>query len=142
MGIARLILVAALALPGVASPQAEATAPKPNAVRFDPAKVVTIHGTVLGEQRVDHGQRGKSVHLVVKVGDDQVSVHLGPASVVDRQAVKLAKGDEVTVKGSRFDYDGRYGVIAQEVTRGSDRLVLRDANGKLLKGAPAAPAAR
>jgi hypothetical protein len=99
-------------------------------VHFNSATVVTVSGTVLGERRADAKSGAKAVHLVVKIGEDQVSVHLGPSTWVDAQKLKLAKGDEVVVKGSRFDYDGRYGVIAQTVTRGSESMTLRDASGK------------
>lgn len=122
-----LALLAASPFPAAADSTA---ARKPARVRFDPAKVVTFTGTVLGEHRVDHGKGVKSVRLVVKVDSDQVSVHLGPDTWVDHQKPTFAKGDEVTVKGSRLAYDGGVVVIAQSVTRGADTLVLRDAAGK------------
>ncbi len=125
-----LLLLALLALAPV---PARADSPPPRTaakVRFDPSKVVTVSGTVLGEHRADHGKGVKSVRLVVKVDSEQVSVHLGPDTWVDRQKPTFAKGDEVTVKGSRFDYDGGVIIIAQSVTRGGETLVLRDATGK------------
>ncbi len=125
-----LLLVAMLA-PLPVQAQVEGSLPrKPAKVKFDPARVVTVDGTVLGEQRVDHGKGSRSVHLVVKVGEEQLSVHLGPDTWVDRQKVKFAKGDLVTVRGSRFTYGDRAGIIAQSVTRGGDTLVFRDASGK------------
>jgi hypothetical protein len=125
-----LLLVAILAPHPVLAQAEPAAARKPAKVKFDPAKVVTVSGLVLAEQRVDHGKGVKSVRLIVKVGEEQLSVHLGPDTWVDRQKVRLVKGDEVTVKGSKFTYDGGSGVIAQAVTRGGDTLVIRDANGK------------
>ena len=68
---------------------------------------MTVNGTVLGEQRVEHGKGPKAVRLVIKVGDEQVSVQLGPDVCVDKQNVKFAAGDEVTVKGSKFTYGGQ-----------------------------------
>lgn len=128
--IPMLLMLAAL-VPAPALGQAENTPSKKAAkVKFDPATVVSVTGTVLGERRTDHGKGTKSVHLIMKVGEDQVSVHLGPDSWMDRQKMKLAKGDELTVKGSKFTFGGKYGVIAQSVTRGGDTLVIRDAAGK------------
>lgn len=125
------ILLFALAVPATAHAQAEsAAAKKAGKAKYDPTKVVTVQGTVLGEQRVDHGKAAKAVRLVLKVGDEQVSVHLGPDTWIDKQAVKFARGDEVSVKGSKFTYDNKYGLIAQAVTRGDATLVLRDASGK------------
>jgi hypothetical protein len=134
-----VIMLLALAVPATARAQAEsAAAKKAGKAKFDPAKVVSVQGTVLGEQRVDHGKGVKAVRLVVKVGDEQVSVHLGPDAWIDKQTVKFARGDEVTVKGSKFTYENKYGLIAQTVTRGDATLVLRDASGKPAWGAPKA----
>jgi hypothetical protein len=127
----RLLLVLTLLSPLAVLAQAEpAPAQKAAKLKCDPATVVTVKGTVLGETRVDRGKGHKSVHLVVKVGDEQVSVHLGPDSWVDRQSVKFTRGDEVSVKGSKFTYNGKMGLIAQVVVRGGETLAPRDAAGK------------
>lgn len=125
-----LLLVATLAPQPVLAQAGPSAAKNPAKVKFDPTKVVTVTGTVLAEHRVDHGKGTKSLRLIVKVGEEQVSVHLGPDTWVDHQKVKFAKGDEVTVRGSRFTYDGGSGLIAQSVARGGDTLVIRDAAGK------------
>ena len=130
MRIANWLLLLALLVPFPTLAQAEGTSGQKAKVKYDPATVVTVKGTVLGETRVDRGKGHKAVHLVVKVGDDQVSVHLGPDNWVDRQSVKFTKGDEVTVKGSKFTYNGKYGVIAQSVAKGSETLTARDTSGK------------
>jgi hypothetical protein len=128
--------ISLLALLAVLTPVpafAESTPPagKPPAkAKFDPATVITVSGTVLGEQRVDHGKGPKAVRIVVKVGDEQVSVQLGPDTYVDKQKVKLAAGDQVSVKGSKVAYGGKYVVIAQSVTRGTETVVFRDPKGK------------
>jgi len=126
-----ILLVLAAIVPAPAFGQAEAPpARKPAMVKFDPATVVSVSGTVLGERRTDHGKGMKSVHLILKVGEDQVSVHLGPDTWVDRQDIKFAEGDELTVKGSKFTYGGNYGLIAQSVKRGDATLTVRSAAGK------------
>ena len=134
------VLLALLALLSPAVTHAEGDAVKgrkPAKVKYDPSTVVTLSGTVLGEQRVESAKGQKGVRLVLKTADQQVSVHLGPESYVDRQKLKLAKGDEVTVKGSKFTYEDKFGVIAQTVTRGGETLVLRDAAGKPAWGSSA-----
>lgn len=131
MRLPSILLVAAmLAAPPLLARADPATGGKPPLVKFDPANVVTFTGTVLGVRRADHGKGVKSVHLIVKVGDEQLSVHIGPDAWVDRQKIQFATGDEVEVKGSRFTYPGGVGVIAQSVTRGPDTLVVRDASGR------------
>jgi len=129
-GLSILLLLAAL-VPGPVLAQAESSTAKKGAkVKFDPSQVTTVTGTVLGDQRVDHGKGAKSVRLVLKVGEEQVSVHLGPDTWLDHQKLTFAKGDQVTVKGSKFTYEGKYGLIAQSVTRAGETFVLRDAAGK------------
>ena len=120
-------LVLALAAP-VATSAAGPSGKK--VAKYDPSTVVTVQGTVLGETRTAHGNGPKAVRLVIKTAEGQVPVHLGPDAWVDAQKVKLHKGDEVTVKGSRFTYEDKYGLIAQSVTRGGETLVVRDASGK------------
>lgn len=121
--------VIALTAPAVTHAEAEG-GNKSAKARYDPAKVVTVKGTVLGEQKVDTARGAKAVRLVLKVGDDQVSVHLGPDSWVDKQSLKFTRGDEITVKGSKFTYENKYGLIAQVITRGDASMVLRDGSGR------------
>lgn len=102
----------------------------PGAMRmFDPATVVTVQGTVLGESRIDRGMGHSGVHLSVKTADGEIPVHLGPDFWVDKQTVKFAKGDEITVKGSKITFEGKPAIIAETVTKGASTLVLRDAQG-------------
>lgn len=93
---------------------------------FDPAAVTTIRGEVVEIERA--GGRGEGVHLVVDMGSERLTVMLGPAFYVDAQPVKLAKGDQVEVKGARVERGGP-AIVAQEVRRGGEVLALRDASG-------------
>ena len=95
---------------------------------FDPNAVTTIQGKVVDVQRIA-GHRHEGVHLLVAMGSEDVAVHLGPDFYVDAQTLKLAKGDQVEVKGARTTFDGQPVIIAQEVRRGDRVLALRDANG-------------
>lgn len=124
-----MVIPVALALVAPVATKADTGSGK-KVAKYDPATVVTLRGTVLGEQRVEHGKGPKAVRLVLKTDEGQVSVQVGPDSWVDAQKLKLQKGDEVTVKGSKFTYEGKYGVIAQSIARGPETLVVRDASGK------------
>jgi hypothetical protein len=126
-----LVLLLAVLTPAAVHAESSASSGKKAAkAKFDPATVVTVAGTVLGEQRVDTGKGPKAVRLVIKVGEEQVSVQLGPDSYVDGQKTRFAVGDTVSVKGSKFTYNNKYGLIAQAVTRGADTVVFRDPKGK------------
>lgn len=126
-----LLALLAILVPAPAFAQSTPAAGKsPAKAKFDPATVVTVSGKILGEQRVENGKGKKAVRLVLKVGDEQVSVQLGPDSFVDGQKTRFTPGDEVSVKGSKFTYSNKYGLIAQVVTRGTETVVFRDAKGK------------
>jgi hypothetical protein len=122
-----ILLIAALAAPGTApaQPGRAATAQR----GFDPATVTTIEGEIKEIQRIPRGQAHEGVHLVLSTAAENLDVHLGPDSYVDGQSLKLAKGDRVEVRGSRVTVDGKAAIIAQEIRRGDERLVLRDASG-------------
>jgi hypothetical protein len=101
----------------------------PGGRAFDPEAVTTIQGEIADIQRTAgrHGHEG--VHLTVAMGSEKLTVHLGPDFYVDGQALQLAKGDRIEVKGSRTSFDGQPVIVAQEVRRGDQVLALRDANG-------------
>jgi hypothetical protein len=96
---------------------------------FDPDTVTTIQGEILEVERHASGRGHEGVHLIVAVGSEKVSVRLGPDFYVARQALKLAKGDMIEVRGSRISVGAESAIIAQEVRRGADVLALRDASG-------------
>jgi hypothetical protein len=73
--------------------------------------------------------RREGVHLTLKTAEGEISVHLGPDAWVDQQELKLAKGDSITVKGSKVTFEGGPAIIAQSVTRGGETLVLRNSDG-------------
>lgn len=97
---------------------------------FDPKAVVTLTGTItsLAEITPMRGM-GAGVHLMLKTGAETVDVHLGPQWYLESQDADLQPGDVVTVRGSRIEIDKQPVVIAVEVKRGGDVLVLRDADG-------------
>lgn len=141
--LGRLLLIGALAAPlaawaqGAAAAQGEGGCANcggrgggPGMRGFDPAAVTTVQGQVADIQRVAMGRRGhEGVHLTLAMGSETVEIRLGPASHVDAQALKLAKGDTVEVKGAQSTIGGRRVIVAQEVRRGGEVLALRDANG-------------
>lgn len=96
---------------------------------FDPKSVTTIQGRILQIDRYARGRGHEGVHLVVAMGSEKMTVHLGPDFYVDRQALKLATGDTIEVKGSRIEIGGQPAIVAQEVRRGEEVLALRDASG-------------
>jgi hypothetical protein len=97
---------------------------------YDPQTVQTVNGTVLS---VDNAMplRGMSagIHLMVKTDKGALRVDLGPEWYIQRLDTKIDKGDQVDVKGSMVKIDGKAALIAAEVKKGGETLVLRDSAG-------------
>jgi hypothetical protein len=98
---------------------------------YNPDTVEVVQGEVVAVTRGSPTGRGRNgVHLTLQVdGGGTLPVHLGPASYVDSQTVKIASGDRIIVKGSRVTIEGAPVIIAAEVTKGDQQLLLRDAAG-------------
>lgn len=69
------------------------------------------------------------VHRMVKTDKETVSVHLGPSWYIENQDVGIAGTDKIAVKGSRITLEGKPAIIAAEVKKGDEVLMLRDASG-------------
>jgi hypothetical protein len=66
---------------------------------------------------------------VLKTDKETIAIHLGPEWYIERQDVKLEKGDRIEVKGSRITFEGKPVIIAAEIKKGDSVLVLRDSVG-------------
>jgi hypothetical protein len=69
------------------------------------------------------------VHIVLKTEAETIPVHLGPVWYIENQDVKIEATDKVEIKGSRITFEGKPAIIAKEVKRGDEVLILRDENG-------------
>ena len=56
-------------------------------------------------------------------------VHLGPSTYLAEKNFTIRKGDTLEITGSLVKTGGAEAVIAREVKKGSETLVLRDKNG-------------
>ena len=97
---------------------------------YDPAKAEALSGTVEAVTQVVpmKGMRS-AVALTLKTDKETISVHLGPDWYISRLDTKIEKGDTIEVKGTRVTFSGKPAIIASEVKRGENVLVLRDATG-------------
>ncbi len=125
-------LLAISSAPALAADTAPAGPTRPGGGRgprnFDPATVTTVSGEVTDVHRLE-AMRGQGVHLDLKTADGVLAVHLGPAWFLDKQALKVQKGDALEVTGSKVQLGAGPALIAQMVKRGDASLTLRDANG-------------
>lgn len=97
---------------------------------YNTATVETVSGEVVSIDKLTP-MKGMNygIHLLVKTGKEDISVHLGPSWYVERLDTKISKGDAVEVKGSRIAFNGKPAIIAAEVKKGETVLKLRDDNG-------------
>jgi len=95
---------------------------------YNPQAVETVAGKVVSVKRHAAKKAGRPdrVTLVLQTDQGAVKVHLGPADYLDQQALKLAAGDQVEVKGVKVSRAKAPTFIAVEVRRGDQVLKLRD----------------
>jgi hypothetical protein len=97
---------------------------------YDPKTVETLSGEVVSVELVTPVKgMTQGVHLAVKTEKETIAVHLGPSWYLENQDVKFAPKDTVEVKGSRVTLAGQPALIAAEVKKGDETLVLRDEQG-------------
>jgi hypothetical protein len=122
--LAALILVSCSTLFSQNASQTDHGAPKYNVQTETKTKGVVDDVKVL-----ELGSRKDFVELVVKSGDDKLPVFLCPKPFEDEMGIAFAKGDEVAVTGSKVKQDTADVILAREVVKGTDTLMLRDDKG-------------
>ena len=97
---------------------------------YNPATVESVSGQVVSvETMMPMKGMGSGIHLTLKTDKETIPVHLGPSWFIERLDSKIAKGDRIEVKGSRVTMMGNATIIAAEVKKGNNLLLLRDTNG-------------
>ena len=94
---------------------------------------VSISGTVVEEREFFcpiSDEQG--THLVLRTNQGTLLVHVGPSRFLRAQQFVIKPNDEVGVIGTRVNYQGEDAMLAREVTRGNEFLILRDQQGRPL----------
>ncbi len=97
---------------------------------YDPATVETLSGTVESVESIVRvkGVSG-GIHIQLKTDKEVIPVHLGPEWYIEKQNMKIEKGDKVNIKGSRVKLNDKPTIIAAEIKKGNNVLILRDSEG-------------
>jgi len=111
-------------LPLVAQRAQETAAPK-----YDVHTETKMKGAVEEVKLPPKGSEKEVAHLLVKTGADTVDVYLCPKSFLDDMGVSFSKGDEIALTGSKVKQGEADLILAREVVKGNDTLVLRDDKG-------------
>ncbi len=99
------------------------------APKYDVSKEVTLKGTVEEVQKVPNPKGQVGIYLLVKADNGTVEVRLCPNSFLDDMDVQFAKGDALTILGSKVKVEDKEVILAREIERGNNKIVLRDKNG-------------
>ncbi|WP_367898463.1 hypothetical protein AB3N61_03235 [Leptospira sp. WS58.C1] len=99
-------------------------------MKYDPTTEVTLSGKVTEIIKVPHGGRGEGIHLTFQAENETFTIMLGPSFYIDKQTVKIAKDDMITIVGSKV---GNI-IVAREVTKDGQKLTLRTTTGAPLWG--------
>lgn len=99
------------------------------APKYDVATEAKFKGTINELKLPPKGSEKEIAHLLIKMGDDTLDIYLCPKSFMDDMGVTFEKGDEISFTGSKVKQGEAEMILAREVVRGTDTLVLRDAKG-------------
>ena len=85
---------------------------------YDPNTVETVSGEVVKVEKFTplRGMSG-GIHVMLKTGPEEISVHLGPAWFFENQEQQIEVKDHLEVTGSRITYEGKPAIIAREAER-------------------------
>jgi hypothetical protein len=96
-------------------------------------------GTMMGQQGGMMNQQGRmshmrrmgwmGTHLLLKTQSGPLNVMVGPSSYLAEKNFSFAKGDEISVTGSKVSFRGREELIAREIQKGGKTLTLRNQDG-------------
>ena len=100
--------------------------PKSNLPKYDLHTEIKIKATVEEVKLPPKGSEKEAAHLLVKTGTDTLDVYLCPKSFLVDMGVSFNKGDEIALTGSKIKLGEADLVLAREIVKGSDTLVLRD----------------
>lgn len=97
---------------------------------YDLKTEVKIKGTVDEVKLAGTDSKTKVTRLVVKNGAESVEVSLCPKSFLDDMGVSFSKGDALEITGSKVRHDDLDEILAREIVKGNETVVLRDKTGK------------
>ena len=97
---------------------------------YNPSTEATVTGTIDEIKNLTSpGRGGGGLHLILSAPSGAIDVRVGPASFVSSKGFTFAKGDALTVVGSKVTMAGQEVLIARELKKGDQVLTLRDAKG-------------
>ena len=103
--------------------------PETSPPKYDVHAETKIKVTVEEVKLPPKGSEKEIAHLLVKNGTEPVDVYLCPKSFLDDMGVSFSKGDEISLTVSKVKQGEADLLLAREIVKGTDTLVLRDEKG-------------
>lgn len=97
--------------------------------KYDLQTETKIKGNIVDLKLPPKGSEKEVVHLMLKSGDDTLDIYLCPKSFMDDMGMDFAKGDDISLTGSKVKGADADLILAREVVKGNNSFVMRDANG-------------
>ena len=98
--------------------------------KYDKQTETKLKGTVDDVKLPPGGSQKLPVHLMVKSGEATVDIYVCPKSFLDDMGITFTKGEELAITGSKIKDGDTEMVLAREIVKGTDTIVLRDDKGK------------
>lgn len=130
-----LLLAIAMPVSQAHAQQADSAAGKSKAAMYDAAQSISMTGVTIVSIDSVKTDSGVSVNAVIAAGTDSMTAWIAPADFLSSKSVSLAAGDVIDITGSKVTVDGKSSLIASEIKKGEQKLMLRDK----ATGAPAWP---
>ena len=96
---------------------------------YTPATETTVKGTIEAINQITGRQGWGGTHLELKTESETLDVHVGPSWFLSQNKMTFAQGDEIEVTGSKVKFDNADALLAREITKGGQKLTLRNKNG-------------
>jgi len=108
---------------------AQKAQPQPAPPKYDLQTEAKFKGIIEEVKLPPKGSEKEITYLRMKKGDDTIDIYLCPKSFFDDMSMAFAKGDEITLTGSKVKQGESEIFLAREVMKGNDTFVLRDEKG-------------
>jgi hypothetical protein len=120
------LLLLVWAPPGLSqkAPPADSRLPK-----YDLQTEAKTDGIVDEVNQLSVGTRKDFTELIIKNGADKLHIYVSPKPFQEEIGVSFAKGDHVSVTGSKVKQDTSEVILARELVKGTDTLMFRDNKG-------------
>ena len=96
---------------------------------YDSSTEITVRGVVEEVQNSAYPGQWNGTHVSLKTDKETYDVRLGPTPFLSQNNFSIAKGDTLSVAGSKLSIQGTDLLIAREVTKDGKTLTLRNAQG-------------